>query len=54
MTLSQIIAKDSHYDRRIPIEGYWDVLIRIQGGKVVLVKVTETIHENDKGVEKLK
>jgi len=48
MTLSQIIAKDSHYDRRIPIEGYYDVFVRIQRGKVVNVKVTEDIRENDR------
>lgn len=49
MNLSQIIAKDSHYDRRIPLEGHWDVLVKIQNGKVVgPVKVTEIIHENDR------
>lgn len=49
MNLSQIIAKDSHYDRRIPIEGHWEVLVRIQSGNVVSpVKITEIIHENDR------
>ena len=48
MTLSQIIAKDSHYDKRIPVGGFYEVFVKIQNGNVVNVKVTEDIREKDK------
>jgi len=48
MTLSQIIAKDSHYDKRIPVTGFYEVFVKIQNGNVVNVKVTEDIREKDK------
>jgi hypothetical protein len=34
MTLSQIIAKDSKYDKEIPSEGDWYVRIKIENGKI--------------------
>lgn len=54
MTLSQIIARDSHYDREIPLEGYWDVWVKIENGKVSNVKITIDIREADKKWRKMK
>jgi len=41
MTLSEIIAKDSLYDSRIPLEGVWKIYTVIQNGKIILQEVTE-------------
>jgi len=48
MTLSQIIAKDSFYDLRIPIEGYLEVWLKIENGRVVNIRPTQDIREADK------
>jgi hypothetical protein len=48
MTLSQIIAKDQHYDKRVPVSGDYEALVKIRNGNVWQVKITEIIHEGDK------
>ena len=44
MTLSQIIAKDSHYDVRIPM-GHWSVRIEIVNGRVTYLEKVEKIQK---------
>lgn len=41
MTLSQIIAKDSYFDVKIPDEGKWKVYLVIQDGHIKLQDITE-------------
>lgn len=43
MNLSQIIAKDSAYDVRIPLEGHWSMRVDIVNGKVTYVEKVEKI-----------
>ena len=47
MTLSQIIAKNRFWDRRIQLEGRWSVKITIQNGNIEVLKIQEVIHKND-------
>lgn len=47
MTLSQIIAKDSKFDKEIPSVGHWAVRLEIQNGCVVFAEVTEKIKKEE-------
>lgn len=47
MTLSQIIVKNPFWDRRIQLEGRWNVKITILNGSIDLLKIQEVIHKND-------
>lgn len=47
LTLSQILAKNSYYDRKteIPLEGQWNVRVFIRDGKILNVWKEESIKE---------
>jgi len=50
MTLSQIIAKDSTYDIRIPVQGQFSIRIEIKDGNVVFLKKEEKIKKVQKEI----
>jgi len=47
MTLSQIIAKDSLYDVRIPVEGHFAIRLEIQNSKIVFMGKEEKIKKTE-------
>jgi len=51
MTLSQILAKDTYYDREIAEEGQWKVFVLIKNGDVINVKIEENIKKEKKSLQ---
>lgn len=45
MTLSQIIARQSFYDKEIPDKGTWKIRVIIQNGKIEHQSITEEREE---------
>lgn len=46
MTLSQIIARQSFYDKEIPDKGDWKIRIVVIGGKIEHQSITEELKES--------
>jgi len=47
--LSQLLAKNSYYDKDVPPEGHWTFRIEVQNGKIVYAEKTEKIKEVEVG-----
>jgi len=45
LKLSQLLSKNSYYDKDVPPEGHWTFRIEVQNGKIVYAEKTEKIKE---------